>query len=324
MELPLVLPSGICELWLSSCSITDEGLTICLRGLTSLTTLRLAYIMALTTLPSEEVFQHLTKLDSLHVSGCWCLRSLGGLRAAPSLSSLHFYHCPSLELARGAEFMPVNLAEELDIGGCILAAHSLVNGLARLKSLNINSCRSSPSLSIGHLTSIESLQLFCLPDLYTLEGLSSIQLKILSLIDVPNLNAKCISQYRVQESLKISSFILLNHLLRAEGFTVPPNLSITDCEESSVSFQEPANLACVKWLQFSSCKMECLPRNLKLLSSLENLLIYDCPNIASLPDLPSSLQRITILCCDVLKKNCREPDGESWPKILHIRWKYID
>jgi hypothetical protein len=22
-----------------------------------------------------------------------------------------------------------------------------------------------------------------------------------------------------------------------------------------------------------------------------------------------------------LKKNCREPDGESWPKISHIRWK---
>ncbi|AQK38961.1 hypothetical protein ZEAMMB73_Zm00001d023317 [Zea mays] len=321
MEMPLVLPSGLRRLSLSSCSITDEALAICLGGLTSPITVELEYNMALTTLPSEEVFEHLTKLDSLIVRGCWCLKSLGGLRAAPSLSYLNCLDCPSLELARGAELMPLNLARNLSIRGCILAVDSFINGLPHLKHLSIDVCRSSPSLSIGHLTSLQSLHLNGLPDLYFVEGLSSLHLKRLSLVDVANLTAKCISQFRVQESLTVSSSVLLNHMLMAEGFTAPPNLTLLDCKEPSVSFEEPANLSSVKHLKFSCCETESLPRNLKSVSSLESLSIEHCPNIASLPDLPSSLQRITILNCPVLMKNCQEPDGESWPKISHVRWK---
>ncbi|AQK38956.1 hypothetical protein ZEAMMB73_Zm00001d023317 [Zea mays] len=320
MEMPLVLPSGLRRLSLSSCSITDEALAICLGGLTSPITVELEYNMALTTLPSEEVFEHLTKLDSLIVRGCWCLKSLGGLRAAPSLSYLNCLDCPSLELARGAELMPLNLARNLSIRGCILAVDSFINGLPHLKHLSIDVCRSSPSLSIGHLTSLQSLHLNGLPDLYFVEGLSSLHLKRLSLVDVANLTAKCISQFRVQESLTVSSSVLLNHMLMAEGFTAPPNLTLLDCKEPSVSFEEPANLSSVKHLKFSCCETESLPRNLKSVSSLESLSIEHCPNIASLPDLPSSLQRITILNCPVLMKNCQEPDGESWPKISHVRW----
>eukprot|EP00267_Zea_mays_P056947 XP_023156983.1 putative disease resistance RPP13-like protein 1 [Zea mays] len=204
MEMPLVLPSGLRRLSLSSCSITDEALAICLGGLTSPITVELEYNMALTTLPSEEVFEHLTKLDSLIVRGCWCLKSLGGLRAAPSLSYLNCLDCPSLELARGAELMPLNLARNLSIRGCILAVDSFINGLPHLKHLSIDVCRSSPSLSIGHLTSLQSLHLNGLPDLYFVEGLSSLHLKRLSLVDVANLTAKCISQFRVQESLTIA------------------------------------------------------------------------------------------------------------------------
>ncbi|EEC79076.1 hypothetical protein OsI_19664 [Oryza sativa Indica Group] len=67
-----------------------------------------------------------------------------------------------------------------------------------------------------------------------------------------------------------------------------------------------------------------LSRPTDLPSSLQRISIVDCPNISSLPDLPSSLQHIYIRDCPLLKESCRVPDGESWPKIAHIRWKRID
>ncbi|KAJ1285709.1 hypothetical protein BS78_03G297700 [Paspalum vaginatum] len=283
--LPLVPESGLRHLHLDSCSITDGALAACLIGLTSLKRLSLDDIMSLTALPSEEVFQRLTKLDFLFIKSCWCLRSLGGLRAATSLSGLRLISCPSLELA----------------------PDSFSNGLSHLESLSV---RSPSSLLIGHLTSLESLSLGSSPDLCFLEGLSSLQLQHLHLTDVPKLSAESISQFRVQASLYLSSTVLLNHMLTAEGFTEP-----------SVSFEESANLSSVKHLRLCDCEMTSLPRNIKCLSSLEGLDIYSCPNISSLPDLPSSLQRICIWDCELLKESCRAPGGESWPKIAHIRWK---
>jgi hypothetical protein len=72
------------------------------------------------------------------------------------------------------------------------------------------------------------------------------------------------------------------------------------------------------------CEMKSQPKNLKCLSSLKRLSIGRCANFSSLPDLPCSLQQIDIYGCELLKESCRAPDGESWPKIAHIRWKKIN
>ena len=320
IALPLVPASGLRYLGLDSCSITDGALAACLGGLASLETLVLDKIMTLTALPSEGVFKHLRKLDYLFISSCWCLRSLGGLRAAASLRESRFICCPCLELARGAELLPLSLVK-LFISGCMLAADSFGNGLPQLNGLSMFGCRSTPSLSITHLTSLKELSLGNFPDLCFLEGLSSLYLLSLHLTEVPKLSVEFISQFRVQRSLYVSSTELLNHMLMAEGFTIPTFLCLENCKESSVTFEESASFSSVKHLRLCLCEMKSLPGNLKCFSSLEELDIHACPNISSLPDLPSTLQRIYIWDCELLKESCRAPDGESWPKIAHIRWK---
>nr|UBY07141.1 NBS-LRR disease resistance protein [Dasypyrum villosum] len=299
--LPLIPPSGLCELTLSSCGITDGTLAICLGGLASLRHLHLSKIMVLTTLPSEEVLQGLTKLEHLLIVSCWCLRSLGGLRAATSLSNISLLCCPSLELARGAELMPLSLVQ-LCLLDCVLAADFFCGDWPHVNHILINRCKTTVSLSIG---------------------LSSLQLHNLGLIGVPKLATESISQSRVQNWLTVSSPVILNHMLSARRFTSPQILYLQDCKDESVSFEESANFTSIKCLRLWSCGMRSLPKNLKCLSSLSKLDIRDCPNISSLPDLPPSLQQISIWRCELLRESCRAPDGQSWSKIAHIRWKQI-
>uniref|UniRef100_K3XT19 NB-ARC domain-containing protein n=1 Tax=Setaria italica TaxID=4555 RepID=K3XT19_SETIT len=291
----LIPPSGLSRLHLSSCSITDGALASCLGGLTSVRHLSLKQIMNLTALPSLE-----------------------GLRAAASISSLHLSSCPSLELARGAEYMPFFFRKlvvcPFDKYNCFLAADSLSVSLPHLEYLHIYFCRSSASLSIIHLTSLKSLSICGIQDLCFLEGLSSLQLLEVSLRDVPKLTAECISHFRVQRALLISSSVLLSHMLSSEGFTVP-DLTLECWKEPSFSFEESAKFSSVEELSLVGCEMKFLPRNLKCLSSLKRLRIGCCANIYPLPDLPCSLQHIEIYGCELLKESCRAPDGESWPKI---------
>ncbi|VAH22415.1 unnamed protein product [Triticum turgidum subsp. durum] len=319
--LPLVPPSQLTQLDLSSCSITDGALAVCLNGLTSLRSLCLTEIMTLTTLPPQEDFQHLVMLGDLQIKSCWCLRSLGGLRAATCLSWVQLESCPSLDLARGADEMPLSLAV-LIISWCMVGANFSSSGLPHLTDLHMVGCGSLASLSIGHLTSLTTLQLEDLPDLCFIEGLSSLQLHSLELKDVPKLNAKCISQFQVQKSLDVSSPEILNHMLSARGFIVP-EITLSNCKESSVSFEESANFSSLRDLMLYRCEMASLPGNLKCLTSLTRLDIIDCPNISSLPDLPSSLQHICVRRCERLKESCQAPDGESWPKIASIHYKEL-
>jgi len=242
--------------------------------------LQLQGIMSLTTLPSEAVFQHLRTLHSLVILECWCIRSLRGINGAASLLSVYLSSCPSFGLAHGVESMPLSL-EELDVSNCMLASETVYD------------YKSFVRLSVGHLTSLKTLELSHLPDLCMLEGLPSLQLHELTLVLVPKLSAKYISHCRVQKSLTVRSSIMLNDMLSTEGFAIPAQVTLECCNKPFILFERSDSLSSVQHLCFMNCGIQSLP-SLKDLSCLESLKFFTCPNLLSLPALPTSIRRIRV------------------------------
>ncbi|KAG4957685.1 hypothetical protein JHK85_044065 [Glycine max] len=57
------------------------------------------------------------------------------------------------------------------------------------------------------------------------------------------------------------------------------------------------------------------------LSSLDELILVNCPNLQQLPEegLPKSISPLSIVGCPNLNKHCQNPGGEDWSKIAHIQ-----
>uniref|UniRef100_A0A0E0F491 NB-ARC domain-containing protein n=1 Tax=Oryza meridionalis TaxID=40149 RepID=A0A0E0F491_9ORYZ len=305
----LHLPSSLSFLTLSSCSLTNGALAVCLQGLTSLKRLHIAQIMSLTSFPSPEVLQCLSALKKLYIHSCWCLRSLGGLREVTSLSEVEIDSCISLELVdgNGIATIPSSL-EKLSISGCHF--HH------KLQKLCI--------IGFGHLHSLESLSLNNMPDMCFLEGLSCPNLQDVHLINIPKLTAESFSQHHAWKSFTISSSEMLSLMLSIKDFKLPEKLYFKHYDEPSIKFESSANFTSIKSLEFSDSKVMSLPRSLENLSCLERIAFIQCPNLSSLPVFPSSLQQIEIRGCECLKRTCQAPNGENWPKVEHIRWKLFE
>ncbi|RVW88713.1 hypothetical protein CK203_043811 [Vitis vinifera] len=66
---------------------------------------------------------------------------------------------------------------------------------------------------------------------------------------------------------------------------------------------------------------------LQTLISLKVLQFTDCPKLRSFvpkKGLPSTLERLVIKGCPILKKRCLKDKGKDWPKIAHIPYVEID
>nr|AAK61318.1 NBS-LRR resistance-like protein J78 [Phaseolus vulgaris]AAK61322.1 NBS-LRR resistance-like protein J78 [Phaseolus vulgaris] len=100
---------------------------------------------------------------------------------------------------------------------------------------------------------------------------------------------------------------------------------------------------CLQTLSIRNLEVECFPDEVLLPRSLTSLQVRWCPNLKKMhykglchlssllfdqclsleclpaEGLPKSISSLTIWHCPLLKKRCRNPDGEDWGKIAHIQ-----
>uniref|UniRef100_A0A0E0CFA3 Uncharacterized protein n=1 Tax=Oryza meridionalis TaxID=40149 RepID=A0A0E0CFA3_9ORYZ len=289
----LVLPLTLRRFELSSCNITDQALSECLRSLTSLKDLALLHITTLSALPSKQVMENLAMLSSLAIS-----------------------FCPSLELS-DCRVLPSQL-KEVTVHGCTIHDGFLHDDLPFLVSLEISKCRTPSVIQVGAWPSLKCLKLCDCLDVCFLEGLPALEsLQEVQLV-LPNLGADsftgCKGNWR---SIRVRTSSLLHDLSELEGFAPPMLLTIEGCQESDFSLEGIQNLPSIVGLSFMNCKVQSISA-MKDLASLETLAFFDCPLLISLPELPPSVQYLDIIGCQILEKSCRSRRGEDRGKISQI------
>ncbi|KAH0461640.1 hypothetical protein IEQ34_009215 [Dendrobium chrysotoxum] len=207
----------------------------------------------------------------------------------------------------------------------------------KLKSLRIefmewttlNFCSNSNPIPLETLEVVLCQNITSLPLADEIARLAA--LRSLTIRDCPNLIS--LGRYREVETTHNCHLILNNLSISHQSMLqMEPLRSIASLKELKiehdyelVSFPNEAE----QWflnVSSSLCELQLLylgslqslPSSLESLSSLQTLSIEYVPMLRELPNLPSSLERLTISRCPDLKERYREDGGSDRPKIAHI------
>ncbi|XP_078148999.1 putative disease resistance protein RGA4 [Carex rostrata] len=345
---PLVVPSGLERLSIASCHITDEALMHCLSHLTCLESLELDGIRTITVLPQIEVLGRLVVLNRLQISSCDCLISLGSLHALASLKVLSIKDCPCLEIlgVTGTRTLPPSL-ESLTIIDCDSVKCFEARDLPSLSLAIFQNCQQLKSMVLINLSSLKTLQIRSCPELCDLNSSDMLVLVSLLVVECSKLQKSFSNGILAWTSIKeigICSFSMLGKLPSKGELITLEILSIAKSNEAFFSEVEFGCLTSLCEFSLNDSKVQALPCSMKNLSSLRRILLRNCRELLSLPDMPKtmqylslencpaiallpvlrkSLQELEIFYCPNLNKRCQEPDGEDWPKISHVRYRYF-
>ncbi|KAL5802106.1 hypothetical protein ACOSQ4_030411 [Xanthoceras sorbifolium] len=300
-------------------------------------------------------------LEKLSISHCpylKCIFSNGKLPA--SLKHLEIGVCSELTMLSPRAQLPEAL-EVLQINDCpkleSIAERFLHN--TSLKHMELWSCENLKSIPEGlhNLSHLNHIFICDCPSLVSFPegGLSKTNLDILFILNCEKLRAlpnhiNSLQSLSIQLCPSVTSFPqegfptnLTDLSIGGLGINKPlvewglhnlsslTHLEIYECPEVESFSQEeirmmlPPSLLNLTIKSFPKLKY-LFPNGYQNLTSLKYLWIACCPNLTSFPDigLPSSLLRLYIDDCPLLKKHCKRDKGREWSKIAHIPRVEID
>ncbi|KAA8539030.1 hypothetical protein F0562_025722 [Nyssa sinensis] len=224
--------------------------------------------------------------------------------------------------------------EDLKIRDSCDSLKALSLGFPKLRSLIIFECTNFESLSvpkeIQNLASAASLNISGCPNMVSFPG---------GRLPAPNLNSILISDCKKLKSLTEGMHLQLPSLKNLSIVECPElesfpkeglpssllHLSIVNCDKLTnrrMEFPDDMLLlpSSLTTLDISLPNLESLNHKaLQHLTSLQEMRISDCPRLQSLPEgLPTSLSRLEIWGCLLLKPRCERENGADWSKISRI------
>ncbi|MBA0742818.1 hypothetical protein Gogos_015835 [Gossypium gossypioides] len=95
--------------------------------------------------------------------------------------------------------------------------------------------------------------------------------------------------------------------------------SVISFPEEGIGMTLPPPLTSIRIENFENLEYMC-SKGFQHLTSLQQLQIYVCPKLSSLPekDMLLSLKSLHIYDCPLLEEGCRRGKGREWSKIAHI------
>ncbi|KAH7662650.1 RNI-like protein [Dioscorea alata] len=320
----------------------------------SLASLRISNCPSLTTLQAGLLaHQSHIQLQALHyliIQDCSELVHLPdhGFSALVSLKTLRIEDCPKLRhqpADNSGPTLPSSLIDFKVLKCAGLTSDSFFIGMGRLHFLSSMVIQGGPAFThsppehlpvfttlpwglLQHLKSLKELEMVDCSWLTTLGLQALVSLKRLKAAGCPML-AACSSpsdkspmllEYLeiIYSSLQILNGELLHSLINLQ------ELKISQCYDL-VNFPNEMEegfhcLVSLKRLFIDNChSLQSLPRELATIPSLEEVCIFDCDCIQSIPEkgLPASLFMLLINGCCTLEQRCKK-DGEDWSKISHV------
>ncbi|KAL1146398.1 hypothetical protein V6Z11_A11G369300, partial [Gossypium hirsutum] len=277
----------------------------------------------LVSLETEEEILQLDKIpgvESLVIDNCERLNRLPKvLHAFPFITRIQLQNCPGLVCFAESNFP--SALKELWIWEC----HNLQylvdetennnkkSGLptTNLRELMIANCEYFGSLPkcINNFTSLRDLELReCSADISFPEEGFPTNLTSLTISNAP----------KIYTSLVEWGFNRLTSLqelkIKGEGCS-----GVVSFPEEAIRMMLPPSLTYIIIRRFENLEFMC-SKGLQHLTSLQQLGIYDCPKLASLPekDMLLSLQHLRIARCPLLEEGCSRGKGREWSKNSHI------